>query len=77
MPEKPLVFISHIAEEAEVAHLFKEAIETSFLNMVEVFVSSDNASVSIGSNWLDRITEGLRTCKAIFLLCSPASIKSV
>lgn len=74
MPDKPLIFISHITEEAELAQLFKREIERSFLNMVEVFVSSDNASISIGTNWLEQITNGLRTCKAIMIFCSPASI---
>lgn len=71
---KPLVFLSHITEEAELAGLFKAEIERVFLGMIDVFVSSDNASISLGNNWLDRITEGLRSAHAIMLLCSPASI---
>ncbi|MBY5682664.1 toll/interleukin-1 receptor domain-containing protein [Rhizobium leguminosarum] len=71
---KPTIFLSHITEEAELAGLFKEQIETSFLGMVNVFVSSDAKSIPLGKNWLDQVTEGLRSCKAMLLLCSPASI---
>ena len=55
--DKPIVFISHITEEAELALKLKELIESSFLEMIEVFVSSDETSISAGSRWLDNITE--------------------
>jgi hypothetical protein len=71
---KPTIFLSHITEEKELAGLFKEQIEKSFLGLVEVFVSSDARSIPLGKNWLDQVTDGLRSCKAMFLLCSPASI---
>jgi hypothetical protein len=48
---KPLIFLSHINEEAELAGLFKAEIEKVFLGMIEVFVSSEEASISVGSNW--------------------------
>lgn len=71
---KPLVFLSHINEEAELAGLFKAEIESNFLGMVDVFVSSEDASISVGSKWLDRITDGLQAAEAMLLLCSPVSI---
>jgi hypothetical protein len=45
---KPLVFISHIIEEKKVAIAFKELIESSFLGMIDLFVSSDDASIRLG-----------------------------
>ncbi|AOW48367.1 toll/interleukin-1 receptor domain-containing protein [Acetobacter ascendens] len=72
---KPTIFISHITAEKEIAILFKNEIEKSFLGMVNVFVSSDAGSIQIGSNWLDDITSGLRECKAMLLFCSPDSIQ--
>lgn len=74
MIEKPVVFISHIREEAIVARAFKEAIEQGFLGLAEVFVSSDENSVPLGQNWLDRVTSGLRTAKAMLIVCSPVSV---
>lgn len=75
MGSKPVIFISHITEEGELARQFKKVIEESFLNMVEIFVSSDTGSIEYGDKWLDRITEGLRQCQAMLVFCSPVSIK--
>jgi len=72
---KPTIFLSHISEERALAVLFKEQIEKTFLGLVDVFVSSDAQSIPLGQNWLDSVTRGLRSCKAMLLLCSPASIK--
>jgi hypothetical protein len=74
MEEKPLIFISHIAEEAPLAKLFRDKIEQNFLTMVDAFVSSDANSIRLGINWISEITRGLRTSKAMLVLCSPKSI---
>jgi hypothetical protein len=74
MPTKPLIFLSHIAEEAQLAQAFRESIEKNFLGMVDIFVSSDGSTIGLGTNWLDQITEGLRSTQAILTFCSPASI---
>ena len=71
---KPLVFISHITEEKEIAIAFKELIESNFLGMLDVFVSSDEDSIHMGQKWLDRISNGLKTCAIEIVLCSPISI---
>lgn len=71
---KPLIFISHISEEKEVALAFKEVIESSFLGMIDTFVSSDNSSVHLGQKWLDGITEALKTCVVEIVICSPKSV---
>lgn len=72
---KSIVFISHITEEAELAQNLKKLIENSFLGMIEVFVSSDETSISAGAKWLDNITESLSNCAIELILCSPQSIK--
>ena len=72
---KPVVFISHIAPEKEVAIAFKELIEASFLGMIEIFVSSDEHSIQVGQRWLDDITNALEICSIEIILCSPQSIK--
>lgn len=71
---KSLVFISHITEEKEIAIAFRELIESSFLGMLDVFVSSDEDSIHMGQKWLDRISNGLKTCAIEIVLCSPKSI---
>lgn len=72
--EKKLVFISHITEEKEIAIAFKELIESSFLGMIDVFVSSDEGSIQMGQKWLEQISNGLQTCVIEIVLCSPKSI---
>jgi GNAT superfamily N-acetyltransferase len=72
---KTVVFISHIAEEKEIAQGLKKLVETAFLNMVEVFVSSDPSSVGIGSRWLEEITCALKKTEVLIILASPDSVK--
>lgn len=72
--DKPLVFISHITQEKEIAVAFKELVEKSFLGMLEVFVSSDEDSIKMGHKWLDQISDGLKKCSIEIILCSTKSI---
>jgi hypothetical protein len=73
--QKPLVFISHITEEKELAQALKHVVEAAFLNMIDVFVSSDPTSISLGRKWLDEITHALKTCTVEIILASPESVK--
>lgn len=72
---KPLVFISHITEEKDIALALKDFIRASFLGMIDIFVSSDSDDLSLGRKWLDDITESLNTCVVEIVLCSPISVK--
>ncbi|MDZ8257346.1 toll/interleukin-1 receptor domain-containing protein [Nostoc sp. ChiQUE01b] len=69
------VFISHISEEAELAAILKKHIESDFLRIVEVFVSSDTACIIAGENWLNSIRHALHNACAELVLCSRASVK--
>ncbi len=71
---KPIVFISHIDEEKTVAILLKDLLTERFLGMVEVFVSSDAGSISMGQKWLSKITSALKTCSVEIVICSPWSV---
>ena len=71
---KPIVFISHIAEEAGLAVMFKKHIEDDFRNRVHVFVSSDSESISPGANWLITVKTALRQACIQLILCSQASV---
>lgn len=75
MAEKPLVFISHITEEKELAIEFKNLVDSSLLGMLDVFVSSDENSIGMGQKWLDNITSSLENCAIEIVICSPQSIK--
>src|SRR5262245_32119067 len=68
------VFVSHISEEAPLAALLQERIREDFLGLVEIFVSSDTASIFAGDNWLTSINEALRRAELLLVLCSRASV---
>jgi hypothetical protein len=75
MPKKKTkIFLSHITEEAELATAFKTQIKECFLGLVDVFQSSDSESNKVGQHWLNNITDALRDCDAIIVLCSPYSV---
>jgi hypothetical protein len=71
---KPVVFISHITEESVLAGILKQHITRDFLNLLEVFVSSDEVSILAGSKWLERIDEALGIACIELVLCSRASV---
>lgn len=76
MTTKPLatVFISHISDEKKIALALQQLVESTFLNLVQVFVSSDTyRSNAPGSDWLEKIKTALRTCDIEIILVSPKS----
>ncbi len=68
-------FISHITEEREVGSALKTALARDFLGMLDVFVSSDGASIAAGDDWLKSVDEALRKTDLMMILCSPTSIR--
>jgi hypothetical protein len=74
MTTNPLIFLSHITEEEEIAGILHDLIEQAFPN-VEVFRSSDDGiTLPSGGNRINKITEGLQSCRAMIVLCSKQSI---
>jgi len=69
-----VIFLSHIHEERDLAILIKTAIENEFSGFVDVFVSSDGISIPAGSNFLNRIEDGLVNCIGALYLISPKSV---
>lgn len=69
---KPIVFISHITEEAELAKAVQSSIRRDFLNLIDVFVSSDRSSM--GNKWLDDLSNALEKTGLMIVLCSPFSV---
>lgn len=72
---KPIIFISHISEEAELAAILKKHLTADFLGLVDIFVSSDMASILAGHNWLNSIETALRMACIELIICSRSSIK--
>lgn len=73
--KKPILFISHISEEKEVAGLLKAFFENAFLGAIQVFVSSSEKSIPYGVRWLNQITDALQRCEMMLILCSRKSVQ--
>ena len=73
--DKRVVFISHINEEAEIANSLKTVLESSFLNIFDVFVSSNPDSIQLGDKWFDRMADSISNAALIIVICSPLSEK--
>lgn len=71
---KPLVFVSHVTAEADVAILLKDLIAAQFLGLMDVFVSSDAQTIAMGQRWLDSITTALKECVIEIIIASPQSV---
>lgn len=68
------VFISHISEEAALATVLKDWIESSFVGQCNVFVSSDRDDIPAGSKWVEEIDKALEEAVTLLVLCSPTSL---
>ncbi|GAA5395218.1 hypothetical protein SuUB92_15080 [Streptococcus uberis] len=73
--EKPIIFISHITEEGEVAKRLKADILKYYRESVLVFVSSDFDSIEGGKDYFNTIIDRLRKTILMITLCSPESVK--
>lgn len=71
---KPIIFISHVTEEKDLAILLKNEIERVTFGMVDVFVSSDGESIQGGDRWFNTIIENLELCDMLICLASEQSI---
>lgn len=72
---KPIVFISHIAEERSIALALQELLQKSFVGLIEVFVSSSPNSIGPGREWLRKIRGALEDCVVVIVLVSKESVR--
>jgi hypothetical protein len=68
------VFISHASGESELAKLLQEEIESDFIGLVRVFVSSDGTSIVVGDHWLEGVVSKLGIADIYVVLCSQNSV---
>ena len=71
---KPVVFLSHINEESDLATIIRDQVANDFLGMIDVFQSSSPKSIPPGQRWLDRIDQNLQQAEVVILLCSEKSV---
>lgn len=68
------LFVSHISEDAAVAAWLKETLRRDFLEMFDVFVSSDTESIEAGQPWFDTVRKEIDESHALITLCSAESL---
>lgn len=68
------ILISHIGQEAALALVLKEWVESTFGDECNVLVSSDTPEIPSDGEWRDRIDQALTDATALLVLCSPDSI---
>lgn len=69
------ILISHISEEALIALLLKDFIESTFLGQAEVLLSSNSSDSGVGDKWLVGVDGALTNADLLLVLCSPKSIR--
>ena len=69
------ILISHISEEALLALLLKDFIESTFLGQFEVSLISGSSDRAVGDKWLVELDSSLTSSKLLLGLCSPKSIR--
>jgi len=75
MTSKPLIFISHVHEEAALADFLQDRLSSMFLGGVRFFVSSDRRSIRGGDEWLRTIKTALSESSVVLSVLSTASLE--
>lgn len=65
---KPIIFVSHIHEDAQIAYCLKCYLDETFLGFFKIFVSSDGASIRAGDNWSSSIEDALTEADLVLAL---------
>lgn len=71
---KPIVFVSHVHEDAAIAKSLSNCIKNAFLEAVDVFVSSDGSSIRGGDKWMEKIENSLRDSRIVLVIISRHSV---
>lgn len=72
---KGKIFISHTSSEDELAALLKQRLLDDFNHALDIFVSSDQATIIAGERWLDKVSAALQEAQLVLILCSSESIR--
>jgi hypothetical protein len=68
------VFVTHAAQDASIAKLFKNQVDKDFLGLCTVFVSSSLDSIHAGEEWLRAIKESIQKAEILVGLLSPIAL---
>jgi hypothetical protein len=73
---KPTIFFSHSSLDKDRLLPIRNRILEGTGNAIDVFMSSDGASIPFGKNWLNEIEQALHECKLMFVWITPNSLRS-
>ncbi len=74
--DKPIIFFSHSSQDRDALLPIREQLVEGTGSAIEVFMSSDGASIPFGRNWLKEIEEALGECRLMFVWMTPSSLNS-
>lgn len=73
---KPSIFFSHSSKDKDALVVLKNIIDRKTGKALDIFLSSDGQSIPFGTNWVNRIEQGLKNAKIMFVFVTPNSINS-
>ncbi|MGE0646266.1 MAG: toll/interleukin-1 receptor domain-containing protein [Nitrospira sp.] len=71
---KPVIFISHVHEDADLGAALKALLDDAFTGSIDVFLSSDPSAVPPGELWREKIRANLRCATDFIILLTPRSL---
>lgn len=74
MMPKPIVFISHIHEDSNIASQLEIVLREALLGGVAFFNSSNRQSIRPGDPWRDLVIQQLRNAVAVIVIATPESV---
>ena len=72
---KKRLFVSHISSETDMAQYLKQRLNSDFLGLLDIFVSSDQTSIGAGTKWLEEVDKALKGADVQVVLCSNESVE--
>ncbi len=73
---KPTLFFSHTAKDKELVLAVREKLMRYTNGVLEIFQSSDGQSIPFGSNWVNKVEEGLKQTDIMFVFATENSVSS-
>lgn len=74
--KKPIVFLSHSAKNKAQVIALKSLLNDKTSGFIEFFLSCDGESIRLGTNWVRRLDEALKSARLMFVLVSGESLQS-
>lgn len=76
MPERPVVFISHVSGDGEATRVLQGELDELLLGSVEFFNSSSKVSLKPGEEWFATLRNRLRECRFVLAILTPSGLRS-